>query len=260
MSSQLFSALPSTLTGVPGSSTSSLDASEEFKHPLRIGTADAHILPARPGFYLVIGATGVGKSTAMLALAISLAQVEHGSAPVHYASVDEVDSKKISGTLSDPPAGKIDADANVAMFNAYKDHYSKVMEGKRAAIVDSLTGTFAVAANLVRAPAMKGGMTPGYLAACLSLNALAKEKKCALFGVLNTSAFNLDTDALEATTDGLITVTGRGEFSMRGRLDRSNLFRYTLPQAAVSTAISMLQPSTRTRISGGNTFSSITGV
>jgi hypothetical protein len=234
--------IPSALSGLD-----SLDASGTFKKAFTISKDPGGVLAVRPGFYLMTAATGGGKSTTAIALAAALADAANSGIPTFYRSLDEVDSTAVAGTLSDPISlltADSKTDANVAIYKRYMDSIDEWLrkDDRRAGIVDSMTGMFAVGANIVKAPAMKGGMTPGYLATCLSLNRLAKERGAMLVGVLNTSMFNLDVEALLGACDGHFDVTGVGTFTLNSRVMRSRTFSHSLDSSYIDFAKSIVQP------------------
>jgi len=222
---------------------------------------DKHYLP--PGFYLVTGSTGAGKSINMAALAAHIFLNSKVDMPARYVYMYEARGPDLSagdlgpanwirlfsailGITKDDTKFGAGSETNASVLatrlklNAF---VGKLGDGEpRLLVLDSLSLPMRAhsrnADGRKGESTMSGGLQPSDVDFTVAMEAMAVAKNLVILGIVNNDLVPF-VDKLEGVTEGLVSVEGPGMLRYRQRSDRK-LTYCELPKRAVDLGAEFL--------------------
>lgn len=203
-------------------------------------------LELRPGYYILPGTTGAGKTTTMGALVLTYlaAQIR-----ADYFAMDEVgattptpfsDWNQWPSTANSPaskdnmPLPEARIGDNMKVYrNKLVDKMQPMSKGG-VLCVDSMMGMYLSCAGLFKSPFMTGGLDGVYLAIGIMLSELAQEHNVALIGVLNNKVFPVPS--LAGMTFGEMELMSPGSIAVKDRAARGSLIPFSVPEEFLDAA------------------------
>jgi len=221
----------------------------------------SHYLP--PGFYLVTGSTGAGKSINMAALAAHIFLNSKVDMPARYVYMYEARGPDLSAGELGPanwirlfsailgitkddtifgsgPNTNASVLADRLKLNAF---VGKLGDGEpRLLVLDSLSLPMRAhsrnADGRKGESTMSGGLQPSDVDFTVAMEAMAVAKNLVILGIVNNDLVPF-VDKLEGVTEGLVSVEGPGMIRYRQRSDRKLTF-CELPKRAVDLGAEFL--------------------